>query len=51
MQVARDSVAVLEEHHALLVLARVGELEGDRGVIGEGGRHVQVSVVESRPAT
>ena len=46
VEVAGDPIPVLQQQHPLLIGARVGQLQGERGVVGEGGRHLQVRLVE-----
>ena len=50
VQVAGDTVAVLEEHDLLLRRARVRQLQRHAGVAGEAGRHLQVAGRERRAA-
>ena len=48
VQVTRDPVVVFGPGQGDLVGADPGEFDGHRGVVGEGGGHVQVCLSESR---
>ena len=50
VQVRGDAVALVEHGGPLLLGAGLGELDGDGGLVGEAGGHVQVLGGERRPA-